>query len=574
LKSNKVNIGQLYIGSNNSIAIQSMANTDTNNIDETIKQCKLLFDNGSELVRITVPSKKEVEKIKIIKQKLIADDYTKPIIADIHYNPDLALLVAPFIDKIRINPGNYIEKKHTSDNQAKLKLKENFLPLIKECKKYHTAIRIGANYGSLSERILRKYGNTPLGMVKSVEDFIEICEHEKFQDIVISMKASDPRIMVKACRLIQLKMMSNNNIYPQHLGVTEAGNGNDARIKSAIGIGTLLSEGIGDTIRVSLTEKPVDELPVAKKIVEFFNYKNKNKIVDNSKISNIKTNYTINNKYTVISDYLNNEELTDADFYFIENRQNNLKSDNKYIIDNKYWIEQDNLFPSFTVESYFESKINSNKYNFIIDKIANFNSNAIARIEKDNTVIIIADLSEFNNIFTLRNNYNNFVAKINNTPIIIRKKYTESFNDFIIKSAGEVGSVFIDKLAGGLWLQNINIKPQETIETTFSILQATKVLISKTEYISCPTCGRTKFDIEAITTEIKQKTSNFKGVTIAIMGCIVNGPGEMADANYGYVGAGNNLVHLYKNGKIFMKNINPENAVDLLLEIIKNTNIH
>ncbi len=569
MKSKLIKIGNIYIGKDEEIAIQSMTNSDTNNVSDTVNQCKLLFNNGSELVRITVPSKKEVEKLKIIKQKLIAENYTKPIIADIHYNPMLALLVSPFVDKIRINPGNYIEKKNISDEDAKSKLKEKFFPLIKKCKKNNTAIRIGANYGSLSERILQKYGNTPLGMVKSIEDFIEICETENFNNIVISMKASDPRKMVQACRLLQNKMIEHNNVYPQHLGVTEAGNGDEARIKTAVGMATLLSEGIGDTIRVSLTENPLQELPVAKKIVKYFNYKNSKIVINYKNISEITRNYTTDNKYIVISDYVTNNYT--VDFQFIDSQDKHITTDNRYIINYKKWIKTPNIFPSFSAAEFVMENKKSGKYNFIIDKISNFDKFTISKIEKDNTTIIIIDLTEYNNIFELRNSYNNFISKIKNTPIIIKKIYTELYDDFIIKSAGEFGSIFIDKLAGGIWLENKNIKQSEIIKTAFSILQATKLRISKTEYISCPTCGRTKFDIESISSEIKKKTSHFKGITIAVMGCVVNGPGEMADADYGYVGAGNNLVHLYKKGEILIKNIPQKNAVDELLKLLNNS---
>ena len=569
LKSKIVEVGELSIGSYNKIAIQSMTNTDTNNIEETIKQCKLLFDRGSELVRITVPSVKEVEKIREIIIKLRQDNYTKPIIADIHYNPKIALLTTPFVEKIRVNPGNYIEKKNILEAEAKTRLRNKFSPLLNECKKYNTAIRIGANWGSLSERILQKYGNTPLGMVKSVEDFIDICKSEDFNNVVISMKASDPRIMVQACRLLQNSMVLNKNVYPQHLGVTEAGNGIEARIKTAVGMATLLSEGIGDTLRVSLTENPVNELPVAKNIVKYFNYKNNKQTIDYTEIDRLKRDYSINNKYIVISNYNEESEgLLVPDFHYISNKNIKINSKNLYIIDFDKWEEKNNIFPVYNTTSYLHSEKYSNKYNFIIGNISDFSNKVISKIEGDNTSIIIIDFNELDDIFEIRNSYNSFIKKIKNTPIIVRKNYTETYDDFIIKSAGELGSIFIDKLCGGIWLQNINIAQSKVTETAFSILQATKVRISKTEYISCPTCGRTRFDIEKITNEIKQKTSQFKGITIAVMGCVVNGPGEMADADFGYVGAGNNKVHLYKNGKIIQKNIPQENAVDELLKLL------
>ena len=570
LKSKEVIIGELSIGDKKSIAIQSMTNTDTNNIYDTTKQCKLLFDCGSELVRITVPSIKEVEKIRVIKIKLRQENYTKPIIADIHFNPKIALLTVPFVEKIRINPGNYTEKKNISETEAKTRLKNKFLPLLNKCKRYDTAIRIGANWGSLSERILQKYGNTPLGMVKSIEDFIEICKSEDFNNIVISMKASNPKIMVQACRLLQNNMIKSNNIYPQHLGVTEAGNGIEARIKTAVGMATLLSEGIGDTLRVSLTENPINELPVAKSIIKYFNYKNNKQTVNYTEIDKLKRDYTINNKNIVISDYnKESEEVLIPDFIHLPNKDIKTNSKKLYIINFDNWENKRNVFPIFDTNSYLNTEKYSYKYNFIVGNFSDFSNKVISKIERDKTSIIIIDFNELDDIFEMRNSYINFIKKIKHTPVIVRKNYTETYDDFIIKSAGELGSIFIDKLCGGIWLQNVNIAQTRVTETAFSILQATKVRISKTEYISCPTCGRTKFDIEKITSEIKQKTSQFKGVTIAVMGCVVNGPGEMADADYGYVGAGNNKVHLYKNGKIILKNIAQENAVDELLKLLK-----
>ncbi len=572
MASIEIKIGEITIGGDSAISVQSMTNTDTNDVEKTVEQCKKLFAKGCKLVRITVPSIKEVSKIKQTKELLLANNYTLPIVADIHYKPELALKLAGFIDKIRINPGNYIDKKLTDEKLAYIKLEQNFLPLLKECKKHNTVLRIGSNFGSLSERILQKYGNSPLGMVESISDFINICKKNNFNNVVVSMKASDPRIMVSACRQIQNKMKSEGLIYPQHLGVTEAGNGKEARIKTTVGMATLLSEGIGDTIRVSLTENPENEVPVAEKIINYFNYKNNSQTINSNIIDLLKRDYTINksNKYITISQFTDDfsNSNTKPDFIFTNNYNNVANNNLQYICDFEKWENSENVFPMFSPFKYFKTNTKSAKYNFIFGEINDFSPSVITKIENDKTAIIILNTNSLNNIFELRNNYNNFIKNVKTAPIILYRKYSLLDDNFLIKSAGEIGSILVDKLCGGVWLENTKETVLNTLDTSYTIFQATKVRITKTEFISCPTCGRTKFNIEDITNQIKEKTSHFKGLKIAVMGCVVNGPGEMLDADYGYVGAGKNLVHLYKQGVLIQKNIPQENAVDELVRLI------
>ncbi len=556
----EVEIGKIKLGKDNDVVVQTMTNTDTNNIDETVLQCKQLFDKGAELVRITAQTEKEATKLKEIKHKLIAADYNKPLIADIHFKPHAALIASKTVEKIRINPGNYNKTGNKSE------LEKSLITLIESCKKYNTAIRIGSNYGSLSKQILEKYGNTPVGMVEAAWEFIEIFVKHNFYNIVVSMKAGDVRIMIESSRLLQSKMIENNLIFPQHLGVTEAGNGLDARIKSTIGNASLLSEGIGDTIRVSLTENPIKEIPVAKKIIELFSDKKKS-----VKFQLIKpVSKLVENKYIVISDsHTKTENSQFADFVFINDIKLAENNNRKYLCENNIWTEKKNVFPVFFIKEFIETNKKSEKYNFIICTINELLKTDVKFIEKDKTAVIILDLGDCNDIFCLREKYYQIKSKINKTPIILKKDYNNTNDNFIINASGDFGSILIDKLAQGIWVLNKKTEDKEILELMFGILQATKLRISKTEFISCPTCGRTKFNIEEITNRVKAKTAHLKGLKIAVMGCVVNGPGEMADADYGYVGSLENKVHLYKGQKIIKKNISQENALSELISLIK-----
>ena len=556
----EVRIGNIKLGNKNNVVVQTMTNTDTNNIDKTVLQCKQLFDAGAELVRITAQTEKEAAKLKEIKEKLILDNYNNPLIADIHFKPNAAIIASELVEKVRINPGNY------NKTGSLIELEETLLPLIESCKKNNIVLRIGSNYGSLSKQILEKYGNTPTGMVEAAWEFIEILAKHKFYNIIVSMKANDVRIMISASRLLQKRMIENNLIFPQHLGVTEAGNGLDARIKSAIGNATLLSEGIGDTIRVSLTEDPVKEIPVAKKIIELFSDKDKSvefkNIITNSKL--------VDNKYIVISDSsVETQNSQFADFVFIEDIKSAKNDNRNYLCYNDIWNDKSNIFPIFSIAEFNKTSKKSEKYNFISCTIDELITADIENIENNNTSVIILDINECNNIFELREKYYQIKSRINKTPIILKRNYNSINDDFIINASGNIGSILIDKLAQGIWISNKQVEDEGILELSFGILQATKLRISKTEFISCPTCGRTKFNIEEITNQVKEKTSHLKGLKIAVMGCVVNGPGEMADADYGYVGSLENKVHLYKGQEIIKKNIPQENALTELINIIK-----
>ena len=561
LLSLEVKIGNIKLGGDNSVVVQTMTNTDTNNIEKTVLQCKQLFDAGSELVRITAQTEKEAAKLGLIKKTLEIDSYNKPLIADIHFKPNAAIIASQLVEKIRINPGNY-----TKDNNNK-NLENSLVPLIESCKKHNTAIRIGSNYGSLSKQTLEKFGNTPLGMVEAAWEFIEILVKHNFYNIVVSMKAGNVKIMVDACRLLQKKMENEKLIFPQHLGVTEAGNGMDARVKSTIGIATLLSEQIGDTIRVSLTENPVKEIPVAQKIIDYFSDKSKGKFVEilrNNNTSNVL------DKYIIISDSdIETDDSQFADFVFIDDIRQAKNSSRNYLCEINIWHNTKNVFPIFSLNEYHDNQKKSEKYNFIFCTIDELQNSELSKIEEDKTSVIILEISSCKDIFDLRTKYHKLLPRISQTPIILKKVYKSLADDFIINASGDLGSILIDKLAQGIWIENKNIDSCKKLELSFSILQATKLRISKTEFISCPTCGRTKFNIEEITNQVKEKTSHLKGLKIAVMGCVVNGPGEMADADYGYVGSLENKVHLYKGQEIIKKNIAQENALEELINIIK-----
>ena len=562
----KVNIGNISLGDDCEVLVQTMTNTDTNNIEETVEQCIEVINKGAKLVRITAQTEKEAEKLGKIKAELVKKGYNTPIIADIHFKPKAALLASQLIEKVRINPGNYTNLTGSENIESKL------IPLINSCKKNNTVIRIGSNYGSLSKQILEKYGNTALGMVEAAYEFIDVCTKNNFKNIVVSMKAGDARIMIESCRLLQNRMIKNNLVFPQHLGVTEAGNGIEARIKSAIGIGTLLSEGIGDTIRVSLTEAPVREIPIAQKIVDIFSFKKHNKVSKFNKIE--RNNILLNNKFSVInnSDIVIENSLS-ADFVYTSNLENCTNVNKNYICNSDLWSNNKrNIHPLFSTNEYINSETKSDSYNFVEVIISQTSDKELNLIDNDKTSVIVVNTDEFEDIFSLRNNYYKFISKIKNTSVILKRTYNTTDNSFILKSSGELGSLLIDKLADGIWIINNKSEPKESINISFGILQATKLRITKTEFISCPTCGRTKFNIEQITQEVKRKTSHLKGLKIAVMGCVVNGPGEMADADYGYVGSSANKIHLYKGQDIVKKNIPQENALDELINLIKSCN--
>lgn len=609
----EVRIGNLKLGGENPIRLQSMTTTDTMDTLKSVEQSIRMIDAGCELVRLTAPSKNEAENLGIIRSELNKLGYNVPLVADIHFTPNAAEIAAKLVEKVRVNPGNYADKKkfeeieYTDESyQAELKrIEEKFTPLVLLCKEHGTAMRIGTNHGSLSDRILSRYGDTPEGMVESAMEFIRICEKNDFHQLVISMKASNTLVMVQAYRLLAAEMLKNGRCYPLHLGVTEAGDGEDGRIKSAVGIGALLEDGLGDTIRVSLTEEPEFEIPVARKLAEKFNNSTifelpdlKGQLPYNPFSYQRRNSTEINNiggKHVpcVIADCSKKDNITPANFYGFGYNYSvqldkwniqDIASDYVYIGQNKLDFE---VPGTLGVICDFENwKVNYNKKQGFYPLVRIDN---LTKIELDQTAFCIlkaeekipAELTNYRNlILVLETNYTNVTQLFRNffiqlakekinLPVILKldsnEKDTETFQLYV---SSDAGSVLIDGFGDGLW---ISAEQPSTIvnSTAFGILQATRTRISKTEYISCPSCGRTLFDLQETTAKIRERTSHLKGVKIGIMGCIVNGPGEMADADYGYVGTGPGKINLYKEKTVVRKNVPENEAVQALIDLIK-----
>ncbi len=557
----EIHIGTCKIGNSNPIALQSMTNTDTNDIDASVAQCIRVFDAGGDYVRLTAQGVKEAENLKFIKEKLVQKGYTKPLVADIHFNPQAALVAAKYVEKVRINPGNYVyigslRKTDYSDEEysAELeKIRENILPLLETCKQHNTAIRIGVNHGSLSQRIVSRYGDTPQGMVVSMMEFLHICKDANFQNVACSIKASNTRIMVHATRLLAQKMKEENCCYPIHLGVTEAGAGEDGRIKSAVGSGSLLLDGIGDTIRVSLTEAPEAEIPVCKLIVDYrnevfsqpFDFK---PIIDVRKSID---SYCVYETTTIANIGSNNPPIvignsnTQADWFF---EQNAIKKDNCVI-------------PIVTLDFY-------NPQELCVLKISEQEIDSLNAIELGEQTILLYDSTDIHATYFVRKLYAQLLGRKN--PVILSRTY--DCNDFCtlqVRAAMDFGSLLLDGFVNGIYIQSNKFKKQDLVDLAFSILQASRSRFVKTEFISCPSCGRTKFNIEEALKQVKAKTSHLKGLKIAVMGCIVNGPGEMSDADYGYMGAGKGTVNLYKKQTLVCRNIPEEEAVQALIDLIQ-----
>jgi (E)-4-hydroxy-3-methylbut-2-enyl-diphosphate synthase len=629
LKTREVCIGDLKMGGYYPIRVQSMTTADTMNTSAVVEECIRLINAGCELIRITAPSIKEAENLLNIKNELKKRGYSIPLCADIHYTPNAAEVAARIVEKVRINPGNYSDKKkfeykEYTDKQynAELeKIREKFIPLIKVCKEYGTAMRIGTNHGSLSDRILSRYGDTPEGMVESAMEFIRICEEENFYNIVISMKASNPLVMIDAYRLLVHTMIKNGNIYPLHVGVTEAGDGEDGRIKSAIGIGTLLEDGIGDTVRVSLTEPAENEIPAALKLVKPFNdFREKNLhtinewlldnhpkwIYENSKNLHINKNTESvenignSNVPVVINNLSNNisQEPTQKNLFgvgYIYNAQSDkwnitdFASDYVYVKDKSITFELPGNIGIITdYNNWIKTKLpqhyplisysNLSEINEFSEKIniVEINPNELEKVilpENQRIVILLNIPDEFYIAGKLKILLKIFYEKYN-YPIVFKISVnTNDTEEFSLNVSKILGYLFTTGFGNGIMIeQNELVKPyslQELNKLMFNILQGLRERISKTEYIACPSCGRTLFDLQETTKKIKEKTSHLKGVKIGIMGCIVNGPGEMADADFGYVGTGVGKVSLYKGHTVVKRNIPEERAVDELIELIK-----
>lgn len=616
LKTRVVKIGNVEIGGDNPIRIQSMTTTDTMNTIGTVEQAIRMFESGSELVRITAPSLKDALNLQNIKDELNKRGYNFPLIADIHFTPNAAEAAARIVEKVRVNPGNYVDKKkfdqiEYSDEEYNSEIEritERFTPLVKICKEHGTAMRIGTNHGSLSDRIMSRYGDTPLGMVESALEFVRICQANDFHNLVLSMKSSNPQVMVHAYRLLISKMIAEGMNYPLHLGVTEAGDGDDARIKSSVGIGTLLEDGIGDTVRVSLTEPPENESPVARKIIEKYRLRENNIITGVIK-EGVTDPYTYKRRETksvenigdknvpvVVADLsnknLNNVTIEEIGYTFKNSKWNISDSSADYvylgtqipeielpqnlfgILDFEEWYklsERKNLFPLIKPSEYLTQNEFSDIKNFLVLNSEDFSDDLISKIKNDPTIVLVLTTSNPNGMLEHRSAFWELIENKIETPVIIKRNYKiEDAEQLMIDASTDFGALFLEGFGDGIWISNAGKVTSRRLNfTAFGILQATRTRITKTEYIACPSCGRTLFDLVEVTNKIRNRTNHLKGVKIGIMGCIVNGPGEMADADYGYVGSGVGKISLYRGQNVVERNLNQEDAVDKLVQIIK-----
>ena len=606
------------MGGNNPIRIQSMTTTDTMDTNATVNQSIRMINAGCELVRVTAPSIKDAKNLRNIKDELNKKGYNVPLVADIHFTPNAAEIAAEIVEKVRINPGNYADKKKfqqieyddKSYNDEIERIYERVSPLIKICKTNGTAMRIGTNHGSLSDRIMSRFGDTPLGMVESALEYLRICEDHNYHNIVLSMKASNPLVMVHAYRLLVDKL-NNSNLkdYPLHLGVTEAGEGEDGRIKSAIGIGTLLDDGIGDTIRVSLTEEPEFESPVAKLLVNRYNSRTNHTLIKQPKNINFspfkyekrESNELFDiggdNFPIVISNFSNLEILdknkfenlgitynpkskiweksdTSPDYIYIGDSLNTEGINYQFIVDYSSWLKdrnKKNYYPLLTFNEFIDLDENlfSENINFLMIQTTDLEKFKNIRIPENFVLILNSNNEHF--MPDMRSFFlKNFDIK---NPVILSKKYDLNYSDdLIIHSSTDIGGLFIQGYGDGIFIRNHSseIKEIKKINNlSFKILQAARVRVTSTDFISCPSCGRTLFDLQETTAMIRERTDHLKGLKIGIMGCIVNGPGEMADADYGYVGSGVDKITLYRGQEVVKRGINFKYGVDELVNLIK-----
>lgn len=629
--SREVQIGEVPMGGHNPIRIQSMTTIDTMDTTGSVNEAIRMIEAGCEYVRITAPSIKEAQNLAEIKKELRYRGYQTPLVADIHFTPNAAEVAARIVEKVRVNPGNYADKKKfnqidfsDSAYQGELdRIYKKFAPLVKICKEYGTAMRIGTNHGSLSDRIMSRYGDTPQGMVESAMEFIRICEDLNYHQLVISMKSSNPQVMVDAYRLLVDKMIAENMNYPLHLGVTEAGDGEDGRIKSAVGIGTLLEDGLGDTVRVSLTENPEFEAPVAQALVR--RYINRQKgyfegiptysdivayssqevntfiggsmvprvVVDISRL-NLKDPAVLNDVGYRYDPLLDKYHMGDqsVDFVYLADQlpsfsmPGNLKQIYLYptwkILNNPV-----NAHPLFSLEEYVHAVKNNTtdlNMNLVVLTRQDIQTEAFANLQPDSKLVFVLETMATEGMADQRAFFQEINSLGLNVPVIIKRDYSESdfsgpagdlmspeepISKLQLYAATDMGALLIDGMGSGIWINSPATPTKNLVSTSFGILQATRSRISKTEYISCPSCGRTLFDLQITTQAIRQRTNHLKGLKIGIMGCIVNGPGEMADADYGYVGAGQDKITLYRGKEVVKRNVSTAKALDELIDIIR-----
>jgi len=631
----EVTVGDVPMGGNFPIRIQSMTTVDTMDTLGSVEQTIRMVDAGCEYVRITAPSIKEAENLANIKKELKIRGYNVPLVADIHFTPNAAEVAARIVEKVRINPGNYADKKKFNEieytdsaYQGELeRIYKKFAPLVKICQEYGTAMRIGTNHGSLSDRIMSRYGDTPEGMVESALEFIRICEDLRYYNLVVSMKSSNPQVMVRAYRLLVEKMVTENMNYPLHLGVTEAGDGEDGRIKSAVGIGTLLEDGLGDTIRVSLTEEPEYEIPVARALVNRYTDRKKqhehisepeiinvsgqtntvpyeaaevNAFVGGSLVPRVVVDISRENlkdpfvlaavgyRYDLLNDKYHMGDQS-VDFVYLGSQLPSftLPGNLKVLYDYHTWKNLENKankHPVYSLKSFQEALTHDPSLNLITISNDELNEEYVANLQLNNTVVFILETDRAHGMADQRQFFNNLQAIGVSRPTIIKRSYPvtefsgpvgdimhpeEPISKIQLYAATDMGALLVDGLGSGIWIDSPATPIGKLASLSFGILQATRSRISKTEYISCPSCGRTLFDLQETTQMVRSRTNHLKGLKIGIMGCIVNGPGEMADADYGYVGAGPDKITLYRGKEIVKRNVSSANALDELIEIIK-----
>ena len=565
----EVQIGKLKLGGNNPIRLQSMSSCRPMDTEANVEQAARIIDAGGELVRFTAPGVKDAANLELISKGIRARGYDAPFVADIHYKPNAALVAADFVEKVRINPGNYAELHkskidYTSEEyqESLLYIESEFIKLIEKCKTNNVALRIGSNHGSLSQRIMDRHGDTAHGMVEAAMEYLRIAIKHNFYEIVISMKASNIQVMVQAYRLLSVKMREEKMNFPLHLGVTEAGDGEDGRIKSAVGIGTLLEDGLGDTIRVSLTEDPELEIPVAKMIAD--RYKDKSYTSENT-IDKLPYNPLESKRRETreINEIGGNSEITVLPFdWVIEGEDEDI-----FIYKPESNIED---ISYVSLEEYLEHDINPLDW-FVELNYEDFLNGDFLSIDKRSNVILIFSDDSKNSVHKYREMFVELINRRINLPVILKHKYSFATEEELqIHAAIDFGALLVDGLGDGIWIENNGNIPQDRVnEISLGILQATRSRITKTDFISCPSCGRTLYNIQEATAIIKERTSHLIGLKIAIMGCIVNGPGEMADADYGYVGSGPNNINLYKGKTVIAKGIPQSEAVDALIDLIK-----
>ena len=601
--SSPVQVGDLQIGGDAPIRIQSMTTTNTNDTEACVEQAEKIIKAGGELVRLTTQGRREAENLKNINAQLRADGFNTPLVADVHFNANVADVAALYAEKVRVNPGNYVDParvfkkiEYTDAEYADelKKLEDRFVPFLNICKEHHTAVRIGVNHGSLSDRIMSRYGDTPEGIVESCMEFLRICKKEQFDNVVISIKASNTVIMVRTVRLLVDEMDRNDMHYPLHLGVTEAGEGEDGRIKSAVGIGALLADGIGDTVRVSLSEEPEAEIPVARHLVDYITKREGHLMVPATASPDFnwlrperrKTRAAGgiggSNVPVVIASLPNGQTAIDAEFgadttpdyiYCGSSLPANRKEGQKYIVDFNAYTGAKDTYPIFPYNATpFISSVKAD-VKFLVLQLGAPSEEYLACLKAHPEVVVIAVSNQQNKLGEQRALTHELWTNGLFNPVVFAQMYRHSAQekaDFQLEAAADMGALMIDGLCDGIWLMNDgDINVRDVADTSFAILQAARLRTSKTEYISCPGCGRTLYDLRSTIAKIKAATAHMKGLKIGIMGCIVNGPGEMADADYGYVGAGPGKISLYKQKMCVEKAIPESEAVEHLLRFIE-----